>query len=139
MCRVRDRRVLTTALTVDPLYLQHHHSDKAIDFRVNSVYFSSKASAFHGVWSVVALGNPLESSFPVSEAVVRHSNVRCGGSAEVHTRGMFCFTHAIKRYCVKQNKKIANEMKSFELEKRPKRQISRSAHDWRTSCLSYKF
>ena len=34
--RVRDRRVLTLALTVDPLYLQHHHSDKAIDFRVTS-------------------------------------------------------------------------------------------------------
>ena len=33
-CRVRDRRVLTTALTVDPLYLQHHHSDMAVDFRV---------------------------------------------------------------------------------------------------------
>ncbi|ELU11164.1 hypothetical protein CAPTEDRAFT_119245 [Capitella teleta] len=30
---VRDRKVLQTALTVDPLYLQHSHSDKAIDFR----------------------------------------------------------------------------------------------------------
>ncbi|CAH1772284.1 unnamed protein product [Owenia fusiformis] len=30
---VKDRHVLTSALTVDPLYLQHHHSDQAIDFR----------------------------------------------------------------------------------------------------------
>lgn len=30
---VRDRKILTNALTVDPLYLQHSHSDKAVDFR----------------------------------------------------------------------------------------------------------
>jgi len=30
---VRDKRLLTSALTVDPLYLQHQHSDKAVDFR----------------------------------------------------------------------------------------------------------
>lgn len=30
---VRDRKILTNALTVDPLYLQHSHSDAAVDFR----------------------------------------------------------------------------------------------------------
>ena len=32
--RVRDRFKLTQAMVVDPLYLQHSHSDKAIDYRV---------------------------------------------------------------------------------------------------------
>ncbi len=31
---VRDRFKLTQAMVVDPLYLQHSHSDKAIDYRV---------------------------------------------------------------------------------------------------------
>ncbi|XP_064598786.1 aromatic-L-amino-acid decarboxylase-like [Liolophura sinensis] len=30
---VTDREALTGALTVDPLYLQHHHEDQAIDYR----------------------------------------------------------------------------------------------------------
>ena len=36
--RVQDKKALTNALTVDPLYLQHHHSDRAIDFRVRILY-----------------------------------------------------------------------------------------------------
>ena len=32
---VRDRFKLTQAMVVDPLYLQHSFSDKAIDYRVN--------------------------------------------------------------------------------------------------------
>jgi len=32
--RVKDRFKLTQALVVDPLYLQHSYSDKAIDYRV---------------------------------------------------------------------------------------------------------
>ena len=32
--RVKDRFRLTQALVVDPLYLQHSYSDKAIDYRV---------------------------------------------------------------------------------------------------------
>ena len=31
---VRDRFKLTQAMVVDPLYLQHSNSDKAIDYRV---------------------------------------------------------------------------------------------------------
>jgi len=34
MIRVRDRFKLTQAMVVDPLYLQHSYSDKAIDYRV---------------------------------------------------------------------------------------------------------
>ncbi|WAR15183.1 TDC1-like protein [Mya arenaria] len=30
---VRDRKALTSALTVDPVYLQHEHDDKELDFR----------------------------------------------------------------------------------------------------------
>ena len=33
---VRDRFKLTQAMVVDPLYLQHSYSDKAIDYRVRS-------------------------------------------------------------------------------------------------------
>jgi hypothetical protein len=36
--RVRDRFKLTQAMVVDPLYLQHSHSGKAIDYRVTIVY-----------------------------------------------------------------------------------------------------
>ena len=32
--RVRDRYLLTQALVVDPLYLQHSYSESAIDYRV---------------------------------------------------------------------------------------------------------
>ena len=35
---VRDRFKLTQAMVVDPLYLQHSHSDKAIDYRVCKTY-----------------------------------------------------------------------------------------------------
>lgn len=35
--RVKDRFKLTQAMVVDPLYLQHSHSDKAIDYRVNRI------------------------------------------------------------------------------------------------------
>jgi tyrosine decarboxylase len=35
---VRDRFKLTQAMVVDPLYLQHSYSDKAIDYRVRSNY-----------------------------------------------------------------------------------------------------
>ena len=34
MKRVRDRYLLTQALVVDPLYLQHSYSESAIDYRV---------------------------------------------------------------------------------------------------------
>lgn len=34
--RVTDRFKLTQALVVDPLYLQHSYSDKAIDYRVSN-------------------------------------------------------------------------------------------------------
>jgi aromatic-L-amino-acid decarboxylase len=33
--RVKDRYELTRALVVDPLYLQHSYSEKAIDYRVS--------------------------------------------------------------------------------------------------------
>ncbi len=33
--RVKDRYKLTQALVVDPLYLQHSYSEKAIDYRVS--------------------------------------------------------------------------------------------------------
>jgi glutamate/tyrosine decarboxylase-like PLP-dependent enzyme len=33
---VKDRFLLTQALVVDPLYLQHSYSDSAIDYRVSS-------------------------------------------------------------------------------------------------------
>ena len=33
---VRDRFLLTQALVVDPLYLQHSYSESAIDYRVSS-------------------------------------------------------------------------------------------------------
>ena len=36
--RVRDKYKLTEALIVDPLYLKHSHSDKAIDYRVSLSY-----------------------------------------------------------------------------------------------------
>ena len=43
---VRDRFKLTQALVVDPLYLQHSFSERAIDYRVRilklSVFFSEK-------------------------------------------------------------------------------------------------
>ncbi|KAK2141739.1 hypothetical protein LSH36_1050g00033 [Paralvinella palmiformis] len=32
---IRDRKLLTTALGVDPLYLQHQNSDQAVDFRAD--------------------------------------------------------------------------------------------------------
>lgn len=35
---VRDRFKLTQAMVVDPLYLQHSFSDKAIDYRVNLLF-----------------------------------------------------------------------------------------------------
>jgi hypothetical protein len=39
--RVRDRFKLTQAMVVDPLYLQHSHSDKAIDYRVITIQSQS--------------------------------------------------------------------------------------------------
>ena len=35
--RVRDRYLLTQALVVDPLYLQHSYSESAIDYRVGLI------------------------------------------------------------------------------------------------------
>ena len=35
---VRDRFLLTQALVVDPLYLQHSYSESAIDYRVSYVF-----------------------------------------------------------------------------------------------------
>ena len=32
--RVRDKKILTSALTVDPLYLQHEHDGKSVRFYV---------------------------------------------------------------------------------------------------------
>ena len=40
---VRDRFLLTQALVVDPLYLQHSYSESAIDYRVS--YLSANGSA----------------------------------------------------------------------------------------------
>ena len=40
---VRDRFLLTQALVVDPLYLQHSYSESAIDYRVS--YLSASGSA----------------------------------------------------------------------------------------------
>ena len=46
---VRDRFKLTQALVVDPLYLQHSFSERAIDYRVRilklSVFFSEKKNS----------------------------------------------------------------------------------------------
>jgi hypothetical protein len=39
--RVKDRFKLTEALVVDPLYLQHSYSDKAIDYRVGQSFIMS--------------------------------------------------------------------------------------------------
>jgi hypothetical protein len=37
---VRDKFALINAMSVDPLYLQHKHAQKAVDYRV-SEYFRS--------------------------------------------------------------------------------------------------
>jgi hypothetical protein len=34
VCRVRDKFALINAMSVDPLYLQHKHGEKAVDYRV---------------------------------------------------------------------------------------------------------
>ena len=41
---VRDRFLLTQALVVDPLYLQHSYSESAIDYRVSIGYFKNYKS-----------------------------------------------------------------------------------------------
>jgi len=33
--RVRDKFALINAMSVDPLYLQHKHAQKAVDYRVS--------------------------------------------------------------------------------------------------------
>ncbi len=35
MYRVRDKFALINAMSVDPLYLQHKHAQKAVDYRVS--------------------------------------------------------------------------------------------------------
>ena len=47
---VRDRFLLTQALVVDPLYLQHSYSESAIDYRVR--YLSASGSAGQGACSM---------------------------------------------------------------------------------------
>ncbi|KAK2141738.1 hypothetical protein LSH36_1050g00008 [Paralvinella palmiformis] len=49
---VKDRKLLTTALTVDPLYLQHHNSDKAVDFRHWGVPLSRRFRSLK-LWFVI--------------------------------------------------------------------------------------
>lgn len=40
--RVRDKFALINAMSVDPLYLQHKHAQKAVDYRVSKPDFSQK-------------------------------------------------------------------------------------------------
>jgi hypothetical protein len=35
--RVRDKFALINAMSVDPLYLQHKHAQKAVDYRVSEI------------------------------------------------------------------------------------------------------
>ncbi|XP_067659502.1 aromatic-L-amino-acid decarboxylase-like [Haliotis asinina] len=49
---VKDNEALTTALTVDPLYLQHKHGDKAIDFRHWGIPLSRRFRAIK-LWFVI--------------------------------------------------------------------------------------
>ncbi len=36
--RVRDKFALINAMSVDPLYLQHKHAQKAVDYRVSRLF-----------------------------------------------------------------------------------------------------
>ncbi|XP_064642633.1 aromatic-L-amino-acid decarboxylase-like [Lineus longissimus] len=49
---VKDRDILTTALTVDPLYLQHHHGETAIDLRHWGIPLSRRFRALK-IWFVI--------------------------------------------------------------------------------------
>ncbi len=55
---VKDRITLTQALVVDPLYLQHSYSEKAIDYRVSSTLSPSRwVIASQSVILFAALGH----------------------------------------------------------------------------------
>ena len=47
---VRDRFLLTQALVVDPLYLQHSYSESAIDYRVSYVFTVSASGSAGCMW-----------------------------------------------------------------------------------------
>ncbi|XP_074654219.1 aromatic-L-amino-acid decarboxylase-like [Tubulanus polymorphus] len=49
---VKDRDALTTALTVDPLYLQHHHGERAVDYRHWGIPLSRRFRALK-LWFVI--------------------------------------------------------------------------------------
>ncbi|XP_050413559.2 aromatic-L-amino-acid decarboxylase [Patella vulgata] len=49
---VKDKDALTMAMTVDPLYLQHKHSDRAIDFRHWGIPLSRRFRALK-LWFVI--------------------------------------------------------------------------------------
>jgi aromatic-L-amino-acid decarboxylase len=49
---VRDRKILMNALTVDPLYLQHAQSDRAIDFRHWGIPLSRRFRSLK-IWFVI--------------------------------------------------------------------------------------
>ncbi|XP_053378722.1 aromatic-L-amino-acid decarboxylase-like [Mercenaria mercenaria] len=51
---VRDRKALTSALTVDPVYLQHEHDDKELDFRHWGIPLSRRFRALK-LWFVLRI------------------------------------------------------------------------------------
>ncbi|XP_060584603.1 aromatic-L-amino-acid decarboxylase-like [Ruditapes philippinarum] len=51
---VRDRKALTSALTVDPVYLQHEHDDKELDFRHWGIPLSRRFRALK-LWFVLRM------------------------------------------------------------------------------------
>jgi hypothetical protein len=55
--RVRDKFALINAMSVDPLYLQHKHAQKAVDYRVSRLFKYQNLYDFN-----IALGCCIKSS-----------------------------------------------------------------------------
>lgn len=70
---VRDRFKLTQALVVDPLYLQHSFSERAIDYRV-SVKFNN-LKKISSDQSNQALGHTIIKTISFIETLVRHTKL----------------------------------------------------------------
>ena len=78
--RVTDRSKLTQALVVDPVYLQHSHSESVIDYRVQYISIQFNIDTFvefklASFYQLLALGHSTKQEVSCIKAVVCHSEL----------------------------------------------------------------